>query len=137
LIYRYESNPVQSNINAQFSEEDVIPSAGHAKNLKSKFLQLEQDANKIETSSAKMNYVPKKFTSYSSSVPVEKTEKPLENQPKPTPTKMGSGGNSQATSGEKCCVCDKTVYVMEKLEADKKIYHKLCFKCTSCHCTLK
>ena len=40
-------------------------------------------------------------------------------------------------SADKCCVCEKTVYAMEKIEADKKIYHKLCFKCTSCNCTLK
>jgi hypothetical protein len=26
---------------------------------------------------------------------------------------------------------------MEKIEADKKVYHKLCFKCTTCNCTLK
>ncbi len=39
--------------------------------------------------------------------------------------------------GEACCVCERTVYAMERLEADKKIYHKTCFKCTACSCPLK
>ncbi|EDQ90495.1 uncharacterized protein MONBRDRAFT_16167, partial [Monosiga brevicollis MX1] len=33
--------------------------------------------------------------------------------------------------------CDKSVYVVEKLEADGDIYHKLCFKCTECKATLR
>ena len=58
---------MDSTINAQFNDEEVIPSPGHAKNLKSKFLNFEKEAAKVETSSAKMNYVPKRFTSSNSS----------------------------------------------------------------------
>lgn len=66
LSYRYENTPVDSGINSQFAEhEDVIPSPGHAKNLKDRFINLEKEAQKVETSSSKMNYVPKKFTSSS------------------------------------------------------------------------
>ena len=36
-----------------------------------------------------------------------------------------------------CAVCKKTAYVMERLEADKVIYHKTCFKCTVCNKTLR
>ncbi|EDQ90273.1 uncharacterized protein MONBRDRAFT_3283, partial [Monosiga brevicollis MX1] len=32
-----------------------------------------------------------------------------------------------------CAVCDKAVYAMEKLEADGKIYHKNCFRCSVCN----
>jgi hypothetical protein len=63
LFKRFESQPMESNVNAQFIEEDIIPSAGNAKSLKNKFLTLEKEATKIETSSSKMTYVPKKFTS--------------------------------------------------------------------------
>jgi len=40
-------------------------------------------------------------------------------------------------SNEKCLVCGKAVYAMEKLEADKKVFHKSCFKCSHCHAVLK
>jgi len=63
---RYENQPVDSGINSQFAEDvDVIPGQGHAKNLKERFINLEKEAQKVETSSSKMNYVPKKFTSSS------------------------------------------------------------------------
>lgn len=60
---RYESSPVESNINSQYNnEEEVIPSPGLAKQLKSKFQTFEKEATKVETSSSKLHYVPKKFT---------------------------------------------------------------------------
>ena len=37
---------------------------------------------------------------------------------------------------ENCEVCKKTVYAMERLEADKLVYHKTCFKCSVCSKTL-
>jgi len=33
---------------------------------------------------------------------------------------------------EKCCECGKIVYVTEKLVILNRIYHKSCFKCTTC-----
>ncbi|KAI3988808.1 hypothetical protein MKX01_016379 [Papaver californicum] len=38
---------------------------------------------------------------------------------------------------EKCNVCDKTVYVMDLLQADGLSFHKSCFKCSHCKGTLK
>ena len=35
-------------------------------------------------------------------------------------------------SQSKCGCCTKTVYAMEKLEADGSVYHKACFKCSQC-----
>eukprot|EP01107_Rhizomastix_libera_P016084 TRINITY_DN64_c0_g1_i2.p1 TRINITY_DN64_c0_g1~~TRINITY_DN64_c0_g1_i2.p1 ORF type:complete len:426 (-),score=175.11 TRINITY_DN64_c0_g1_i2:155-1411(-) len=34
---------------------------------------------------------------------------------------------------EKCVVCDKAVYTLDKLVIEKDIFHKTCFRCT--HCT--
>ena len=116
----------------------------------------------METSSSKMHYVPKKFTSAAPAAPAQtaNTAKPaavnkldaaklaaVEAGPQ---SSSGSSNNKQENQqaylnhhqstlhgGDKCCVCEKTVYAMEKIEADKKVYHKLCFKCNSCNCTLK
>ena len=99
-----------------------------------------------------MNYVPKKFTSATAPATAQKQVENTSSSPKPTappPKQSISNGlltpaanlnqstNSASNNTEKCCVCEKTVYAMEKIEADKKVYHKLCFKCTSCNCTLK
>jgi hypothetical protein len=50
---------------------------------------------------------------------------------------VNGSGAQVAPAAEKCFICEKTVYAMEKIEADKKVYHKQCFKCTSCNCPLK
>lgn len=63
---------MESHVNAQLIEEDIIPAAGNAKSLKDKFLTLEKEANKVETSSSKMTYVPKKFTAPSATSPTSK-----------------------------------------------------------------
>ena len=116
----------------------------------------------METSSSKMHYVPKKFTSAAPAVPAQtaaSSTKPaavnkldaaklaaVEAGPQSVNGSNNKQENQQAYlnhhqstlhGGDKCCVCDKTVYAMEKIEADKKVYHKLCFKCNSCNCTLK
>ena len=36
----------------------------------------------------------------------------------------------------KCVVCDKSVYEIEKLVADERVFHKTCFKCGHCSKTL-
>jgi hypothetical protein len=37
----------------------------------------------------------------------------------------------------KCAVCSKTVYAMERMDADGMSFHKTCMKCQECNCTLK
>eukprot|EP00047_Mylnosiga_fluctuans_P014870 m.41701 g.41701 ORF g.41701 m.41701 type:complete len:833 (+) comp5686_c0_seq2:61-2559(+) len=37
-----------------------------------------------------------------------------------------------STNPNQCLVCHKTVYLVEKLEADGKLFHKNCFRCTEC-----
>ncbi|KAH9616041.1 hypothetical protein KSS87_011988 [Heliosperma pusillum] len=42
------------------------------------------------------------------------------------------GGTTQ-----KCKACDKTVYLVDELTADTKVYHRACFRCHHCKSTLK
>nr|GMD60726.1 LIM domain-containing protein WLIM1-like [Ipomoea batatas]GMD87653.1 LIM domain-containing protein WLIM1-like [Ipomoea batatas]GMD92642.1 LIM domain-containing protein WLIM1-like [Ipomoea batatas]GME07617.1 LIM domain-containing protein WLIM1-like [Ipomoea batatas] len=42
----------------------------------------------------------------------------------------------QATN-TKCMACDKTVYLVDRLAADNRVYHKSCFRCYHCKGTLK
>ncbi|XP_047338528.1 LIM domain-containing protein WLIM1-like [Impatiens glandulifera] len=42
------------------------------------------------------------------------------------------GGTTQ-----KCKACEKTVYLVDQLTADSKVYHKACFRCHHCKGTLK
>uniref|UniRef100_A0A803NNX5 LIM zinc-binding domain-containing protein n=1 Tax=Cannabis sativa TaxID=3483 RepID=A0A803NNX5_CANSA len=42
-----------------------------------------------------------------------------------------------AGTTQKCTACNKTVYLVDKLTADTRIYHKACFRCHHCRNTLK
>uniref|UniRef100_A0A7N0TXY6 LIM zinc-binding domain-containing protein n=1 Tax=Kalanchoe fedtschenkoi TaxID=63787 RepID=A0A7N0TXY6_KALFE len=42
------------------------------------------------------------------------------------------GGTTQ-----KCRACDKTVYLVDQLTADNRVYHRACFRCHHCNNTLK
>nr|GLL48946.1 LIM domain-containing protein WLIM1-like [Ipomoea trifida] len=42
-----------------------------------------------------------------------------------------------AGTTQKCMACEKTVYLVDKLTADNRVYHKACFRCHHCKGTLK
>uniref|UniRef100_A0A6N2KRF1 LIM zinc-binding domain-containing protein n=1 Tax=Salix viminalis TaxID=40686 RepID=A0A6N2KRF1_SALVM len=42
-----------------------------------------------------------------------------------------------AGTTQKCNSCEKTVYFVDQLTADNKVYHKACFRCHHCKGTLK
>ncbi|XP_031478783.1 LIM domain-containing protein WLIM1-like [Nymphaea colorata] len=44
---------------------------------------------------------------------------------------------SFAGTQQKCQACQKTVYLVDQLVADKRIFHKACFRCYHCKGTLK
>jgi len=96
--------------------EELLLIKGQTKSLKNRFVELEQDALKVETASSKIKYVPKRFVST-----------PAPKQAKTEPI----------IDLTKCFACNKKVYAMEKIEADRKVYHKSCFKCTHCKSILK
>ncbi|KAF6138974.1 hypothetical protein GIB67_010700 [Kingdonia uniflora] len=42
-----------------------------------------------------------------------------------------------AGTTQKCKACEKTVYLVDQLTADNRIFHKACFRCYHCKSTLK
>ncbi|KAL2318445.1 hypothetical protein Fmac_032321 [Flemingia macrophylla] len=42
-----------------------------------------------------------------------------------------------AGTTQKCMACDKIVYLVDKLTADNRVFHKACFRCHHCKGTLK
>ncbi|XP_065616326.1 pollen-specific protein SF3 [Quercus suber] len=42
-----------------------------------------------------------------------------------------------AGTTQKCKACEKTMYLVDQLTADSKVYHKACFRCHHCKGTLK
>ncbi|XP_042507054.1 LIM domain-containing protein WLIM1-like isoform X2 [Macadamia integrifolia] len=42
-----------------------------------------------------------------------------------------------AGTTQKCKACEKTVYLVDQLTVDNKVYHKACFRCHHCKGTLK
>ncbi|KAL6509606.1 LIM domain-containing protein wlim1 [Orobanche gracilis] len=42
-----------------------------------------------------------------------------------------------AGTTQKCKACEKTVYLVDQLTADNKVYHRACFRCHHCKGTLK
>ncbi|GMP70310.1 hypothetical protein CsSME_00029211 [Camellia sinensis var. sinensis] len=41
-----------------------------------------------------------------------------------------------AGTTQKCKACEKTIYLVDQLTADNKVYHKACFRCHHCKGTL-
>jgi hypothetical protein len=51
----------------------------------------------------------------------------------PSPAKFAKFGGGSGHSADACQVCGKQAYLAERLEADGKIYHKKCFRCSECN----
>ncbi|KAK6143622.1 hypothetical protein DH2020_023970 [Rehmannia glutinosa] len=45
--------------------------------------------------------------------------------------------HSKKGTTQKCTACSGTVYLVDRLAADNRIYHKACFRCHHCKGTLK
>eukprot|EP00730_Choanoeca_flexa_P001461 TRINITY_DN10645_c0_g1_i1.p1 TRINITY_DN10645_c0_g1~~TRINITY_DN10645_c0_g1_i1.p1 ORF type:complete len:477 (+),score=104.97 TRINITY_DN10645_c0_g1_i1:253-1683(+) len=56
---------------------------------------------------------------------------------KPTTEAAKAAQAKFANNSNKCLVCGKSVYAMEKLEADGMLFHKNCFRCSECNRVLK
>ena len=51
---------------------------------------------------------------------------------RPEPRRSSQIDPSQFGGGDKCPVCEKTVYISERLELGDKAIHKTCLKCVAC-----
>ncbi|XP_014664772.1 PREDICTED: uncharacterized protein LOC106807023 isoform X8 [Priapulus caudatus] len=88
--------------------DDNLPDMDHARKLKNMFEQKGKEPAKVEKTKAR----PKRFTDY-------------------------TGGPAAKAEIEKCWECENRVYPMERMEVDRKVFHKMCFKCAHCHCQLR
>ncbi|KAJ3216782.1 LIM domain and actin-binding protein 1 [Dinochytrium kinnereticum] len=59
-------------------------------------------------------------------------------QQKKTPSSAGAAAAKFGSlgGGNKCATCAKTVYAMEELSYDGKMFHKGCLKCAHCNTTI-
>lgn len=78
-------------------------------------------------------YLPALLLTLSSFLPPSLPPAPLQERKKENCIFMASF----AGTTQKCMACDKTVYLVDKLTADNRIYHKACFRCHHCKGTLK
>ncbi|XP_072021316.1 uncharacterized protein [Amphiura filiformis] len=49
----------------------------------------------------------------------------------------GASPRKKATMGDKCKMCGKHVYMIERQVVDGKLFHRACFKCDKCFTTLR
>lgn len=50
----------------------------------------------------------------------------------------GQGSNKRGTMGMECCEeCGERVFLMERLGVENRVFHRTCFKCSTCRCKLK
>ncbi|KAJ3694942.1 hypothetical protein LUZ60_000319 [Juncus effusus] len=69
-------------------------------------------------------------------------DKSFEGAPKPAKAERPNGGEDSRFSSmfvgtqDKCVVCKRTVYPLEKIGVDGTAYHKQCFKCNHGGCTI-
>eukprot|EP00127_Corallochytrium_limacisporum_P003758 Clim_evm90s152 gene=Clim_evmTU90s152 len=67
----------------------------------------------------------------------ENGEKSEKSAPAPKPSSNSAKKGWQPPKQEKCNVCEKTVYPLERIAIDDSgCYHKTCFKCNKCNKTL-
>ncbi|KAI3382523.1 hypothetical protein SNEBB_010959 [Seison nebaliae] len=113
----FESQPTPSTIMEEtMTKEDIIPLKGSAQVLRNKWQNLQKEDKKVKTTTGR--YIPKRFTSTTNPSAIR-------------------NGNKTMPLVEKCCSCEKTVYAMERIETDKRVYHKQCFRCSHCKSALK
>ena len=106
-----------SSISEQYANnEEIVPTKGQAQSLKNRFAELEKDALKVETASAKIKYVPKRFVvSVMIGEGMTKVCGCVQDTPAPKQVNV-----EPAVDPTKCAACGKTVYAMEKVEDQRE-----------------
>ncbi|KAK3103793.1 hypothetical protein FSP39_021937 [Pinctada imbricata] len=161
----FESNPQRREDILREEDTDWsegLPKEGTSKSLINKFKQVQEDAKK---SSETPKPVSRKDSTDDSApqTPTQMFEQKNENEAvrngvrsSPLATEEenvdthtdapvsqsvdrkpeGAPKSTFAVQLDKCPACQKTVYAMEKVEMNKNIYHRACFKCSHCNCRL-
>ncbi|XP_052064526.1 uncharacterized protein LOC127704472 isoform X4 [Mytilus californianus] len=112
----FESHPTHLYGVAREGESDApesMPEKDAAKSMVEKFKAIQEQAKKAGA-----------------------TPKPVSRKMFESSTESPKKGSFVPVQLEKCAACQKTVYAVEKLEMNKHIYHRACFKCSHCKCVL-
>uniref|UniRef100_A0A2C9JL33 LIM zinc-binding domain-containing protein n=1 Tax=Biomphalaria glabrata TaxID=6526 RepID=A0A2C9JL33_BIOGL len=110
-----------------------MPKKDQAKKMLAKFQHIQEEAKKQSPVP-----VSRKDSTYSEGSETE-SDHTMENDnvKNDIGDKVGRSKSMRAAiQTEKCGACDKTVYAMERLEMNKRVYHKACFRCTQCKAVL-
>ncbi|XP_055901121.1 uncharacterized protein LOC106058482 isoform X10 [Biomphalaria glabrata] len=124
-----------------------MPKKDQAKKMLAKFQHIQEEAKKQspvpvsrkeEAEVETKRKTPRKDSTYSEGIETE-SDHTMENDnvKNDIGDKVGRSKSMRAAiQTEKCGACDKTVYAMERLEMNKRVYHKACFRCTQCKAVL-
>uniref|UniRef100_A0A2C9JL51 LIM zinc-binding domain-containing protein n=1 Tax=Biomphalaria glabrata TaxID=6526 RepID=A0A2C9JL51_BIOGL len=124
-----------------------MPKKDQAKKMLAKFQHIQEEAKKQspvpvsrkeEAEVETKRKTPRKDSTYSEGSETE-SDHTMENDnvKNDIGDKVGRSKSMRAAiQTEKCGACDKTVYAMERLEMNKRVYHKACFRCTQCKAVL-
>ncbi|XP_064602392.1 pharyngeal muscle protein 2-like isoform X6 [Liolophura sinensis] len=127
--YQQSSGGVSENIpqhradvvrEADTDYEAGMPAPSTTKHLLARFQTIQHEAKAKEQPKPLRKEAPQL---YSATAPSPKM---------PASAKEGGPARFRAVQAEKCAACQKTVYAMEKMEFNKNVYHKTCFKCSHC-----
>ncbi|XP_059166540.1 uncharacterized protein LOC131948855 isoform X8 [Physella acuta] len=137
----FESTPEVRNDTAREADTDWtegMPKKDTAKKMLAKFQHIQEEAKKTQPPVVRKEPEIKQKTprkgseSSESDYIMENTNLSFENA-----DKVGRSKSMRAAvQTEKCGACEKTVYAMERLEMNKRVYHKACFRCSQCKAVL-
>ncbi|KAL5007340.1 hypothetical protein ScPMuIL_016146 [Solemya velum] len=120
----YESQPQEREDVEREQESDWLigmPQGNVTKGMLNKFKEIQSQAKQAQE-------VPK---------PTQKGgKKPGWARQKAQEQSKDEKGLFLAVTTEKCASCQKTVYAMERMEMNKNVYHRACFKCSHCKARL-
>ncbi|XP_062282751.1 F-actin-monooxygenase mical1 isoform X2 [Scomber scombrus] len=69
--------------------------------------------------------------------PAPEPQPQSEPEPEPEPEAEPEPVSTLMTNSEECYFCDKRVYVLERISAEGKFFHRSCFTCHECGITLR
>jgi hypothetical protein len=126
-----KEDPNDSTNNAETSTSATGTSNGHSEEAAESSAPTPTSTNSTPSTTARpppksSSTKPKKFGTWGASKMRKAANEMGEEE--------AEGGDAQEDA---CEICRKTVYITEKLVADKRTFHKACFRCSTCNSVLK